>query len=122
MKLTDVQKILLAEVIGGGDHFGREVGTVCGADLMSDVLAFSREKTLLLTGMTNVQVIRTAEVGDLVGIVFVRGKKPGPEVVQLAQAKGIPLMITELPLFESCGLLYLAGLKGCARLVLAENV
>ncbi|HMM22839.1 MAG TPA: DRTGG domain-containing protein [Selenomonadales bacterium] len=122
MKLSDVKAILQAEVICGAEHLDQEAITVCGADLMSDVLAFSKEKTLLLTGLTNVQVIRTAEMGDLVGIVFVRGKRPGPEVIDMARDNGIPLMVTEYPLFESCGLLYSQGSFKGPRLAMTSDV
>lgn len=115
MKLTEVQNVLQSEVVCGLEHLDNEVVTACGADLMSDVLVFTKEKTLLLTGLTNIQVIRTAEVGDLVGIVFVRGKRPGPEVIQMARIKCIPLMITDLPMYEACGLLYSSGIKGCSK-------
>lgn len=121
MKLAEVQKVLESEVVCGWEHLDREVESACGADLMSDVLVHTKEKALLLTGLTNIQVIRTAEVGDLVGIVFVRGKRPGPDVVQMARIKGIPLMITNRPMYESCGLLYVAGIKGCSQLVIAGD-
>lgn len=119
MKLADVQKILRAEVICGSECLDGEVKSACGADLMSDVLVHSKEKTLLLTGLTNVQIIRTAEMGDLVGIVLVRGKRPGQDVIQMAESKGIPVMVTSLPMFESCGMLYSHGIKGCSELVTA---
>ncbi|MCX7779506.1 MAG: DRTGG domain-containing protein [Negativicutes bacterium] len=122
MKLIDVQKILRAEVLCGGEYLTRDVEVACGADLMSDVLAFTKEKALLLTGLTNIQVIRTAEMSDLVGIVFVRGKRPGPEVLQLAAAKGIPLLLSDYPMYESCGILYRVGLKGCSEKVTACEV
>jgi predicted transcriptional regulator len=121
VKLAEVQKVLESEVVCGWEHLDREVVSACGADLMSDVLVHTKEKALLLTGLTNIQVIRTAEVGDLVGIVFVRGKRPGPDVIQMARIKGIPLMITNLPMYESCGLLYASGIKGCSQLVLAGD-
>ncbi|EAX48154.1 conserved hypothetical protein [Thermosinus carboxydivorans Nor1] len=115
MKLAQVREILQAEVICGENSLETEAICACGADLMSDVLAFTKEKTLLLTGLTNIQVIRTAEVSDLVGIVFVRGKRPGDDVVRLAQAKGIPLLVCSLPMYEACGLLYISGLAGCSQ-------
>lgn len=115
MKLTQVQTILEAEVISGHDWLEIQAACACGADLMSDVLAFTKEKTLLLTGLTNIQVIRTAEISDLVGIVFVRGKRPGPEVIGLATQKGIPLLVCSHPMYEACGLLYTKGLRGCSR-------
>ena len=113
MKLIDVQEVLDAEVVGGIEWIDRKVVTVCGADLMSDVLAFTKESTLLLTGLTNIQVIRTAEMSDLVGIVFVRGKCPAPELIKLASMKNIPLLVTQHSLYESCGRLYQKGLKSC---------
>ncbi|MGE5598606.1 MAG: DRTGG domain-containing protein, partial [Bacteroidota bacterium] len=82
---------------------------------MSDVLAFTKERTLLLTGLTNPQVVRTAELVDLCGLVFVRGKRPPEEVVELAREKGLPILLTENPLYETCGILYAAGLPGCRR-------
>jgi len=116
LKLNEAQNVLKAEVIWGNDCLDKEIVSACGSDLMSDVLAFTKEKTLLLTGLTNIQVIRTAEMSDLVGIVFVRGKRPGPEVIQLAQIKGIPLMVTDYPMFEACGVLYQAGVSGVSQL------
>lgn len=85
----------------------------CGADLMSDVLAFTHAGTLLLTGLTNPQVIRTAEMAGISAIVFVRSKVPPPETVALAREKRIPLLATRFTLYETCGRLYQAGLPGC---------
>jgi len=87
-----------------------EIKNACGADLMSDVLAFSNEKTLLLTGLTNPQVVRTAEMVEIKVIVFVRGKKPQIETISLANQLNICLYSTEKPLFEACGLLYKNGI------------
>ncbi|MGI6566165.1 MAG: hypothetical protein ACOX3I_02355 [Limnochordia bacterium] len=94
----------------------RLVMSVCGADLMSDVLAFTKAKTLLLTGLTSIQVVRTAGVVDLAGIVFVRGKRPAAEVIELAKEEDLPLLVTDFPLYEACGKLYCLGLKGCSEL------
>jgi len=87
-----------------------EIKNACGADLMSDVLAFSNEKTLLLTGLTNPQVVRTAEMVGLKVIIFARGKKPQIETISLANQLNIFLYITDKPLFEACGLLYKNGI------------
>lgn len=115
MRLTEVKRLLEAEILEGEELLEKvEVMTVCGADLMSDVLAFTKEKTLLLTGLTNPQVIRTAEMIDLIGIVFVRGKRPGEEVIKMAKEKRIPLLLTSYPLYETCGVLYAAGIDGCS--------
>ncbi|MBR2879201.1 MAG: hypothetical protein IKC02_00855, partial [Oscillospiraceae bacterium] len=84
--------------------------TACGCDLMSDVLAFVKDQTLLLTGLINSQVIRTAEMMDIVAVCFVRGKMPTEDVIELAKEKGISLLKTDYPLYLSCGLLYGKGL------------
>ena len=88
----------------------------CGCDLMSDVLSFIKPNSLLLTGLTNPQVIRTAEMADIKAICFIRGKKPDKETVELAKSKNIPLLLTDLPMFEACGRLYKEGLAGCSEI------
>lgn len=110
MKLSDIISLLDLEALLEADN-DFEVTTACGADLMSDVLAFSQEKTLLLTGLTNPQVVRTAEITDIKIIVFVRGKRPQQETVELARDKNIYIYLSRKPLFECCGLLYEQGLK-----------
>ena len=115
MNLEDITRILDAEVIVGGELLHKEVKMVCGCDLMSDVLSFAKSESILLTGLTNPQVVRTAEMADLQAICFVRGKKPLQETIDLAEAKDIPLLVTPIPMFESCGLLYQAGLPGCSE-------
>jgi hypothetical protein len=115
MTLDDVSKLLEAEVIVGSQLDQINVDLGCGADLMSDVLAFAKTGALLLTGLTNAQVVRTCEMADVVGICFVRGKKPPEETVNLAVSNGLPLLATRLPMFESCGRLYRHGLKGCSE-------
>ena len=112
MKLEAVRRILNCRVIAGEDKLGEEVGVGCGADLMSDVLAFIKPDALLLTGLTNVQSVRTAHVAEVKAIVYVRGKCPDQDVVALAQEEGIVLLATNLPLYESCGRLYARGLPG----------
>ncbi|HHT04809.1 MAG TPA: hypothetical protein GXZ97_00905 [Hydrogenispora sp.] len=122
MKLIAIQKLLNATILTGKellDHL--EVKMICGSDLISDVLSFTKERSLLLTGLTNPQIIRAAEMIDLCGIVFVRGKRPGDDVIRMARERKIPLLVTELPLFESCGVLYNAGLPGCSGLSLATG-
>ncbi len=115
MRLEEVKKILEAEVlIDPGNNLEMEVEMGCGCDLMSDVLAFAKSGSLLLTGLTNPQVVRTAEVADIKAICFVRGKRPDQETIRLAKNKGLPLLVTKLPMFESCGRLYQKGLRGCS--------
>lgn len=110
MKLSKVKEILNAEVLVWEDGLEREVRSACGSDLMSDVLAFSKEKVVLLTGLVNPQVIRTAEMMDIKAVVILRGKEPTEEVLRLAKEKGVVLMTTGLTMFIACGLLYEGGL------------
>ena len=115
MTLAEVKEILKAEVITGSNNLQMEIIMGCGSDLMSDVLAFTKAESLLLTGLTNTQVVRTAEMADIVAICFVRGKMPDKDTIRLAESKGIPLLMTQLPMFESCGQLYKNGLIGCSE-------
>jgi len=115
MTLEDVKKILDAEVIVGEELLHKEVKMVCGCDLMSDVLAFVKSESILLTGLTNPQVVRTAEMADIQAICFVRGKKPDKDTIAMAESKDIPLLVTPIPMFESCGRLYQQGLPGCSE-------
>ncbi|MHC4692813.1 MAG: DRTGG domain-containing protein [Planctomycetota bacterium] len=115
MKLKDIERILEAEVVVGGDFLEKEISMACGSDLMSDVLSFAKSESLLLTGLTNPQVVRTAEMADLQAICFVRGKKPEKGTIEMAEAKDIPLLVTPIPMFESCGRLYKQGLQGCSE-------
>lgn len=112
MKLREVKEILNAEVLVGENHLDREVFLACGSDLMSDVLAFVKEKVILLTGLVNPQVVRTAEMMDIKAIVFVRGKKVSQDVLELAESKNMVILATQHPLYISCGLLYSNGLTG----------
>ena len=116
LRIKDIIDAIEARLLTQPSHMDRLVLSVCGADLMSDVLAFTKAKTLLLTGLTSIQVVRTAGVVDLAGIVFVRGKRPSPEVIELAEAEDLPLLVTDYPLYEACGKLYCLGLKGCSEL------
>ena len=115
MILEDVRRILEAEVLVGDDLLDKEVIMACGSDLMSDVLSFVKSKAILLTGLTNPQVVRTAEMADILAVCFVRGKKPGNDTMEIAKAKEIPLLTTLLPMFESCGRLHREGLPGCSE-------
>jgi len=112
MKICEVKEVLNAEVLCGDDLLENEVSYAFGSDLMSDVLAFVKGKTLLLTGLTNQQVVRTAEMADLSAIVFVRGKKPGEDIVQLATEKDIALLLTRDTMYTASGKLYSNGLEG----------
>ena len=115
MKLEEVKDILQAELLCGDDQQCTEIGMVSASDLMSDVLAFTKAGSLLLTGLANPQVIRTAEMVDICAICFVRGKKPEEDTIELAKEKEIPLLVTSLPMYEACGRLYKSGLAGCSE-------
>ena len=120
MKLDQVKAILDAEVVVGSEYLDRQVFRGFGSDLMSDVLAFIDTDTLLLTGLNNAQVIRTAEMSDIHAIVFVRGKIPSKEVSELAEKKEIVLMSTKEILYTACGKLYQNGLCGAQKHTLEE--
>jgi predicted transcriptional regulator len=115
--LRQVKEILEAEVLVGEDRLDLEVETAFGADLMSDVLAYAVSGCLLLTGLTNPQIIRTADVLDIAAIILVRGKKPSSETLQAAAAKHIPVLSTKYILFEAAGRLYQNGIVGCVEKV-----
>ena len=112
MTVLELQKILDAELVCGEEHMDREVHTACGSDMMSDVLAFVKEQAVMLTGLVNAQVVRTAEMMDMKVIVFVRGKCPDASIVSLAKQLDIVVLKTKLEMFTSCGRLYEAGLRG----------
>ncbi|MBQ7541326.1 MAG: hypothetical protein IJT44_03430 [Clostridia bacterium] len=112
MTIRDICGYLDAEVLCGAEALDREVHSACGSDMMSDVLAFVKNQAVLLTGLVNAQVVRTALMMDIVCIVFVRSKKPGPEIVAFAEENGLTVLTTDLRMYEACGKLYAAGLKG----------
>jgi predicted transcriptional regulator len=115
MKLEEVKRILNANVISGTGQLQKDIKMACGSDLISDVLAFVKSGSLLLTGLTNPQVVRIADMVDLLAICFVRGKKPDRITIKMAKSKHIPLLVTPLLMFESCGRLYRKGLHGCSE-------
>jgi hypothetical protein len=121
MTLDDVLAIVDGKLVTPGVDMACEVGMACGADLMSDVLAFTHSGTLLLTGLVNPQVVRTAEMAGICAIVFVRGKIPPAETIALAKAKGIPLLCTRYTLYEASGRLYATGLPSCGMFDLGAD-
>ena len=112
MKIKDIQQILEAEVVCNEQGLEREIHTACGSDMMSDVLAFVKEQAALLTGLVNPQVVRTAEMMDMHCIIFVRGKRPNSDMIEMAEDRDMVMLCTELEMFTACGKLYSAGLKG----------
>lgn len=112
MKISEIAKLANAQVLCCEELLDNEVHSACGSDMMSDVLAFVKEQGLLITGLLNPQVVRTAEMMDMRAIMFVRGKNPTPDILNLARQCEIVVMSSELRMFEACGLIYEAGLKG----------
>jgi len=110
MLLEQAAELLKADVISYRSNLQREIDAACGSDLMSDVLAFAKEKKMLITGLVNPQVIRTAEMLDIFSIVFVRGKRPTPDMVALAEEKHMTLLSTEYTMYYACGVLFENGI------------
>ena len=112
MTLRELVYLLEAEVISGEKHLEEEFECAGASDLMSDVLAFGVSGVVLLTGLTNTQSIRTADIIEAKAIVYVRGKKPNEEGIALAQERDIPIMSTRFFMYKACGLLYSRGVSG----------
>jgi len=113
MKLCDCVQVLEARILVPAPDMELDIKVACGADLMSDVMAFAcSSNEMMLTGLVNPQTIRTAEMMDVKVVVFVRGKMPGEHMLTLARDKNICILTTMLPMFTACGLLYQSGIKG----------
>lgn len=112
MTVNDIKNLLDAEVLCGSEYINNEVHTACGSDMMSDVLAYVKDQSVLLTGLCNPQAVRTAEMMDIVCIVFVRGKIPDQAMIDLAKEREIVILSTRTRMFEACGILYANGLRG----------
>ena len=112
MKINKIQELLEAKIFCCEQNLDKEVSSVFGCDLMSDVLAYVQDQSVLLTGLVNPQVVRTCEMMDIKVICFVRGKVPGENIIELAKEMGITILTTKNPLFITCGKLYSAGITG----------
>ena len=112
MTINDIRELLGAEVLCGSERLDMEVHSACGSDMMSDVLAFVKDQAVLLTGLVNPQVVKTAEMMDMVCIVFVRSKQPSDEILRLAEESGIVVMSCSKRMYDACGILYKNGLVG----------
>ncbi len=110
MKLDEIARLLDCSVISGDDLLDVDIRSCFAADLMSDVLAFSRSGALLVTGLASVQSVHAADVAEFKGILFVHDKRPDPSVVAMARARGLPLLSTGRFMFETCGVLFSHGL------------
>ncbi|MBE6686636.1 MAG: hypothetical protein E7591_05325 [Ruminococcaceae bacterium] len=114
MKISKIVELLGAEVVCGEDKLEDEVHTACGCDMMSDVLAFVKDQAVLLTGLCNLQVVRTAVMMDMKCIVFVRNKKPTDDIIELARESDIVVLTSPKRMYTACGELYVNGLQGGA--------
>lgn len=112
MTLLQIRDLLGATVLCGEDFLDREAISACASDFMSDALAYVKDQAVLLTGMVNPQVVRTADMLDMQCIVFVRGKIPGEDILELARERSIVVMCCGVRMFIACGLLYSNGLAG----------
>ena len=112
MKISTIKDLLEADVVCCEEKLEAHVYSACGSDMMSDVLAYVKDQAVLLTGLVNSQVIRTAEMMDMVCVVFVRSKLPNAEMIELARESGIVILTTNKRMYEACGLLYENGLIG----------
>ena len=110
MNIETIKNLLSAEVLCGAEHLDTTVHSACGSDMMSDVLAFVKDQAVLLTGLVNSQVIRTAVMMDMRCVVFVRAKRPTPEMIEFAEESGIVLLSSDMRRYEACGTLYTNGL------------
>jgi predicted transcriptional regulator len=115
MTIRDAAELLNAEIVAAQDQCGKEIASACGSDMMSDVMAFFHGQGILLTGLINVQAVRTANLMDIAGICIVRGKKATKEMLDLAEEFGIPIMETKYQMFIACGKLYAAGISGAQK-------
>lgn len=112
MKISKIQELLCADVACCEENLEHHVYSACGSDMMSDVLAFVKDQAVLITGLVNSQVIRTAEMMDMVCVVLVRSKLPTPEMIELAEESGIVILTSKKRMYDACGTLYSNGLVG----------
>lgn len=117
MKIMEVVRLVDGQILTSRIDPDLDIVTACGADLMSDVLAAVQPGAILITGLVNLQVVRTAKLADLTAIIFVRGKKPFDEIIEYAEAEHIPLITTCYGMFETCGRLYDAGMIGSFKIL-----
>ena len=121
MNLRDVLVLIEGRLLSKEADLNIEVSCGAAADLMSDVLASAKTNALLITGLTNPEVIRTAEMAEAAVVVFVRGKIPADGTIKLAEEKRMPLIVCKYTMFETCGKLYEAGLPGCDPLLSSDG-
>ena len=112
MTVAQVVSVLDAKLVAGENMLEKKVNSACGSDLMSDVLAYVKDQPVLITGLTNAQAVRTAEMMDIICIVIVRGKIADESLIELANDRGVVVLQTNHSMFTTCGILYANGLRG----------
>ncbi|MCI1210123.1 MAG: hypothetical protein LKF96_11845 [Treponema sp.] len=112
MTIAEIAEKLDARIVCHEELRSKDIKTGCGSDMMSDVMAFYHDRGILVTGLVNIQVVRTASLLDLDALCFVRGKKPNQDMIDLADESGIVVLETNLPMLPACGILYAGGIKG----------
>jgi predicted transcriptional regulator len=112
MKLVDIKTLLGCEVLAGEENLNREIQEVVASDGMSEILAYAHSGELMITGLTNIQSIRTADIAGVSAVVYCRGKRPDPKIIEFAKIKDIPVFATKMVMFDICVLLHQAGLRG----------
>lgn len=112
MRLDDIKKALRAKIFAGHDKMDITVKAGTGSDLMSDMLRGPTDGAVLLTGLNNIQVIRTSVISGVVAVILIRDKKPTPDMISLAGEHGLPVLSTPFTMFSSCGRLFNKGLRG----------
>lgn len=112
MKLHEIRDLLQCEVLAGEDSLSVDIYQVVASDGMSEILAFAKSKELMITGLTNIQSIRTADIAGVSAVLYCRGKRPEKKVIDFAKEKRIPVLVTKMVMFDICGVLYNRGLKG----------
>ena len=112
MKLSEIKTLLGCEVLAGEEDLSEDILQVVASDGMSEILAFARSRELMITGLTNIQSIRTADIAGVSAVIYCRGKRPDKKVIEFARQKKIPVLVTPMVMFDICGILYAKGLKG----------
>lgn len=112
MQLLEIKELLQCQVLTGEEDLHVDVQQVVASDGMSEILAFAKSKELMVTGLTNIQSIRTADIAGVSAVIYCRGKLPDKKVIDFARQKRIPVLVTKMVMFDICGILYNRGLKG----------
>jgi len=112
MTLAEIKDLLKCKVLAGEEDLAVDISQVVASDGMSEILAFAKSKELMITGLTNIQSIRTADIAGVSAVLYCRGKHPDKKVIEFAKQKRIPVLVTDMVMFDICGILYNKGLKG----------